>query len=189
MKAFAALAAQTITKRRLTRLGNLPLEERLQLAEKQSQYANKERASFLAMVSHELRTPLHQITGFVDLLKSEDISTLDGAQRKEYFQYICDGTEQMHELTESALTFAAADFGRLPLKPQKFSLQDAATRGLRLIAPETDLSGLTDLHMEGDPTHFAQIFSSIASTYKNNGADSVAIGCNPTMDKGISLIF
>ena len=185
LQSFADLAAQIIITRRNISFRKLSIEEQLVQAATHRKHAHQERAGFLAMVSHELRTPLHQMSGFIDLLENI-VSTEEG---RHYLGYIGDAARQLQDLTESALRFAAADFGRLPMNRERFSLQDSAIRGVHQRNMEIEFDVPGPLVIEADELHFRQIFASIASAFGHCGATALGIAKDQSTEESLRLLI
>jgi CHASE3 domain sensor protein len=61
------------------------------------QDANERMSKYTAMSYHELKTPLRNISGFAELLKRRHSNAAEGAEEREFIDYITDGIKQMNQ--------------------------------------------------------------------------------------------
>ena len=88
------------------------VQERTKALKQQTQKANdavKSKSEFLANMSHEIRTPLNAITGFIDILKEEDI----GRKSMEYIEVIDKSSQSLLQIIEDILDFSKIESGKL----------------------------------------------------------------------------
>lgn len=78
------------------------IEEKLKVAKRKAEAANRAKSKFLAMISHELRTPLTSILGFVNLLQQEN---LDDINKKQYIRHITDSGSYLLSLINNLLDY------------------------------------------------------------------------------------
>ncbi len=64
----------------------------LNIAKEKAEDANKFKTSLIQNISHEIRTPMNGIIGFVELLKSDNLSVVD---REKYFNIISTSTKEL----------------------------------------------------------------------------------------------
>ena len=69
---------------------------------------------FLAMITHELKTPLVPIKGYVDMLLSEHLGTLTGAQRQK-LEIVKNSTQCLLKLVYDLLDVQKIELGKLKL--------------------------------------------------------------------------
>ncbi|MEO1251027.1 MAG: GAF domain-containing protein [Pseudomonadota bacterium] len=193
LHALAAAAARHIERRKLEDFAGLTVDEQIAVAEAQQKAAERDRCAFIAMISHELRTPIGIVTGFSDLLRNQDAS-LAPAAREQYLRQIADGARQLQELTDSAIRFAAADFGRLPINEERFLIVDVlydALLGARL-RPSLDPGALRLLSDEfaelaSDKGHMRQIFFNMFSFLIADAQEMVSITADRSSDGELIL--
>jgi two-component system aerobic respiration control sensor histidine kinase ArcB len=97
------------------------IEEKLKIAKKKAEAANRAKSKFLAMVSHELRTPLTSILGFVGFLKDDNCTNED---RKHYIQYIIDSGSYLLALINNLLDYNKLETNKFELSPHVFNLKN-----------------------------------------------------------------
>jgi hypothetical protein len=189
LAAHAVVAGRIIESIRLDHLLKMPLAEQLRSARENRRASDSERAAFLAVISHELRTPLNAISGFTKVLL-DTYEESQPSEQAEFLELIDEGANQLKTITESALAFAAADFGVLPIDARTFRLRDAAASGLRWLGiTEPDVDHLHDHAVKSDEGHARQIFASVTSALFNDGAEHVALRAEATPDGGLKVTF
>jgi signal transduction histidine kinase len=81
------------------------------------------RKRFIATASHELRTPLQSLSGFVELLRSED---LDEQERAEFLDQLAVQVERLTRLTFDLLDLSRLESGGVDLRPELTDLHALA---------------------------------------------------------------
>jgi len=109
--------------------------------------AEKSRRDLVAWVSHDLRTPLAGLRAMAEAL--EDGVVRDPATVADYHRRIRTETDRMSLLVDDLFELSRINAGALRLKPTSVPLGDvvsdaiataaplAATRGIKILAPET----------------------------------------------------
>jgi PAS domain S-box-containing protein len=101
--AFAVVRDITLQKQSDAKISELNNALRSQVD--QLAATNRELEAFSYSVSHDLRAPLRHIIGFVDLLNSRDLSTLD-EKSQHYMQVITQAAQKMGNLIDDLLAFS-----------------------------------------------------------------------------------
>jgi len=129
------------------------------------------RSRVVANVSHEFRTPLHSILGLSRLMLDGIDGELNAEQRKQ-LQFIRSSAEELSAMVDDLLDLAAAEAGKVVLRPEKFQVRDfvSALRGtLRPLVPAGGAVDLVfadppaDLQMETDQSKLGQILRNLVS--------------------------
>jgi signal transduction histidine kinase len=89
-------------------------EDVLAAKNRELQRATELKSQFLANMSHELRTPLNAINGFSDLLLTEELGTLNQAQR-EFLDSILRNGKHLLGLINSVLDLSKIEADRMAL--------------------------------------------------------------------------
>jgi len=193
LSALAEAAARHIEKRRLQRFADLGIEEQIAAADARRRSSERDRSVFVAMISHELRTPLGVISGFSDLLRTQD-ERLTPAEREGYLHMIADSARQLQEITDDAIRFAAADFGRLPNRKESFVLLDVMNEAFHSaqLEPFTDQSVAALLsgdfaEMLSDRAHMRQVLSNMFCFLKDRRGEAVSIAAQHSPCGGLVL--
>jgi len=79
---------------------------------------------FVSTVSHELRTPLTSIKGYVDLILDGDAGEINEIQR-EFLGIVKENSDRLVELINEMLDISRIESGRVHLKIEPMSIQDA----------------------------------------------------------------
>jgi signal transduction histidine kinase/CheY-like chemotaxis protein len=129
------------------------------------------RSRVVANVSHEFRTPLHSILGLSRLMLDGIDGALNPEQRKQ-LQFIRTSAEELSAMVDDLLDLAAAEAGKVVMRPEKFLVSDffSALRGtLRPLVPaggSVDLVFIDpppELAMETDQAKLGQILRNLVS--------------------------
>lgn len=81
----------------------------------------QQKQYFLNSISHDLRTPLNAVTGFAQLMATDDIH-LSAEELKEYNQAIVENSEQMKKMIASVIDHKENYDDNIVLNPLKFSV-------------------------------------------------------------------
>ena len=84
--------------------------------------ANEAKGNFIATISHEIRTPLSIVTGFAEILSTDE---LPAAERNDYLLMIAKNGKQLTELVDSILDFSKIESNNFqieitPIKVREF---------------------------------------------------------------------
>ena len=107
--------------------------EELEVAYKKLSELSRLKANFISNISHELRTPLTHINGYVDLLLSENPSTLSEEQRNS-ISVIKRASVRLERLIDDLILFSTSETNKLviikePVDPAQM-VNDACERNL-----------------------------------------------------------
>ena len=75
----------------------------LGLANERNKETSRMKTSFIQQMSHEIRTPLNVLSGFTQILTSEDLEELDDDTRREINEKIIENTNRITELVNKML--------------------------------------------------------------------------------------
>lgn len=143
-QAIASLtAAQWSQCRLITSLRST--SERLRIAERQAEAANKAKQDFLANISHEVRTPLNGISGCLEILEStplrrDQLDMIERAQRS---------SADLTALIDQLLDFARIEAGTMELKEGIVNLQ-TLTEDVSAAFKQQATEGGLDFQLEAD---------------------------------------
>jgi two-component system aerobic respiration control sensor histidine kinase ArcB len=97
------------------------MEEKLKIAKKKAESANRAKSRFLATISHELRTPLASILGFANLLQQQD---LEDKKKLEYADYILDSGSYLLSLINTLLDYNKLETNKFALNLSPINLKE-----------------------------------------------------------------
>jgi signal transduction histidine kinase/CheY-like chemotaxis protein len=129
------------------------------------------RSRVVANVSHEFRTPLHSILGLSRLMLDGIDGQLNPEQRKQ-LQFIRTSAEELSAMVDDLLDLAAAEAGKVVMRPEKFLVSDffSALRGtlrpLVVAGGPVELVFVdppAELEMETDQSKLGQILRNLVS--------------------------
>jgi len=90
------------------------------------QRATQLKSQFMANMSHELRTPLNAINGFSELLLTQELGSLNEAQR-EFLESVLRNGKHLLGLINSVLDLAKIEAGRMTLSLGETDIREAIT--------------------------------------------------------------
>ena len=125
---------------------------------KQSLEAEKK---FISSMSHEIRTPLNSIIGFIDLMKTTNLSD----EQKGYLDNASVSADHLMSLISNILDVSTIEAGQLGAHEEEFSIEDILMDCLVIISTRVQ-EGVALLHdlpeldhfVIGDPVRIKQIF-------------------------------
>ena len=160
----------------------MKVEEALDQARLKSDSANQAKSDFLANMSHEIRTPMTAILGFLEILKSEEPSSMSQGQREETIETIERNGQHLLSLINDILDLSKVEAGRLDLELVRCSPfnvvenvvslleKKAKDKGLEL---NTRFDGKIPETIQSDPDRLHQILVNLtgnAIKFTENGS-------------------
>jgi signal transduction histidine kinase len=110
----------------------------VQQAREEAENANRAKGRFLATMSHEVRTPMNGVIGFLDLLKTTQLSE----EQADYVNLIADSSQSLLCILNDVLDYSKIEAGGMQIEHLAFSLRDVVGRVCRLQLPAAKLKGL-----------------------------------------------
>ena len=144
------------------------LREQLDRQNQELFEANNARKMFLSTVSHELKTPLTIISGFIDLLGSDD---MDADERTETLSIVRRNANHLDVLINDILDISRMDAGTFKIAPAPFNvnelLRDLDASFQSFIGVKAQTIQVTmpdhDVWLEADRARIAQVVTNLLS--------------------------
>lgn len=97
---------------------------------------------FLAMVTHELKTPLVPIKGYVDMLLSEHVGSLNAAQRQK-LEVVKNSTQNLLKIVYDLLEVQKIELGQLKLTKEMHDLSKIIKESIEKMKADINRYGIT----------------------------------------------
>ena len=171
-------------------------EGELNVALKNAEVASQAKSDFLASMSHELRTPLGAIVGYMDLLESEMVGTVEPLQ-KNYFGRVKTAAWHLISIIEEILTFSRVEAGKESVLMETVDAGELARSVEELFEPQALRKGLAlsislpdeSLRLSTDATKLRQILINlIGNAMKFTDAGAVSLEMQVEADRAIFCI-
>jgi len=156
--------------------------------------ASEVKSKFLANMSHELRTPLNGITGFIDVLKSTQLSE----HQREVLATIKSSSELLMQIINDILDFSKIEAGMLDIENLDYNINDCIEEILVLLSPSAYEKGLyvhynldsaITPYVVGDELRIKQVLSNlISNAIKFTESGSITVNANLNSDEDQILI-
>jgi signal transduction histidine kinase len=158
---------------------------------------------FVGLVSHDLRTPLTSISGYVELLESDETGPLNEEQRS-FLAIVSRNADRLLTLVNDLLFVARLQSGNLDLDIAEVDLAELAEHTVAAAAPRADAKGIA-LMLEcgngaivlGEGGRLSQLLENLVSNAikftPEGGEVSVRVGANgeavvlEVVDSGIGI--
>lgn len=144
-------------------------QERLELANQESEAANIAKSQFLATISHELRTPLNGILGMSQILLEQN---LNNSVCREYAQQIIDSSKALNTLVDDLLDITQIEANKLSLRVEPCNIHDLSRDVLSFFEQyakaknldvKIELLGSSNQIYRTDPLRLRQMLSNLIS--------------------------
>ncbi|MBU0671543.1 MAG: HAMP domain-containing histidine kinase, partial [Candidatus Margulisbacteria bacterium] len=149
----------------------LSIMEDLEDARKQLEKNNQElkkmdkvKDEFLALVTHDLKTPLVPILGYSDILLGNMVGDLSD-QQKSFIDIIKREANKLRGMIDAILDYTRAEFGRIILTREVFSINVEIVEAVEEIKPQADQAKIeialdlpsAEMQINGDKNMIARV--------------------------------
>jgi signal transduction histidine kinase/ActR/RegA family two-component response regulator len=108
--------------------------DRLAIAKRKAEDANKAKSEFLSLMSHELRTPLQAIIGYTEVV-IEELKLADDEHHLKDLNRVILNSERLLKLINGVLDLAKIESGRMDLDLTTVKLSSLVDEALDMVAP------------------------------------------------------
>ncbi|MDX8151745.1 HAMP domain-containing sensor histidine kinase [Patulibacter brassicae] len=151
------------------------------------------RKRFIATASHELRTPLSTLSGFVELLRDEE---LDEDERRAFLDRLSAQIGRLTRLADDLLDLSRLESGGLELRPEVCDLHDVAAAVADEFAPVVEREGrILRVRLVGgtvrqrcDPDRVAQVIRILVDNALKHADASAAVEIRVARSGGVARI-
>ncbi|MFW5746039.1 MAG: sensor histidine kinase [Nanoarchaeota archaeon] len=120
------------------------LEQKVRMATSELVDANKElmrlnkvKSEFVSIISHELRTPLTSIKGYIQLILSGKLGTINDKQ-KDSLHIVSEESDRLARLINDVLDLSKLESGKSTLNITKVDMHELVMQVQQIIAPQAD---------------------------------------------------
>jgi signal transduction histidine kinase/DNA-binding response OmpR family regulator len=164
---------------------------------KQAEEASKAKALFLANMSHEIRTPLNGILGFLDLVKSTDLT----AEQTEYINTVITSAKSLLEIINNILDVSKIESDKvelelIPFKPVNEFEETIEIFGAKAAEKDLFLASFIDpslpLNVKGDILKIKEViinFLSNAMKFTHEGGITLKVENRGIVDNKVKIYF
>jgi len=117
--------------------------EEIVVAKEKAEESDRLKSAFLANMSHEIRTPMNSILGFINLLKSADITDYT---RAEYISVIEKSGQRMLNTLNSLINISKIETGEIQIYPSPVNINSLLDELLKTFSLECEAKDLR-LHL------------------------------------------
>ncbi len=151
------------------------------------------RKRFIATASHELRTPLSSLSGFVELLRDEE---LDEDERRAFLDRLSAQIGRLTRLADDLLDLSRLESGGLELRPEVCDLHDVAAAVADEFAPVVEREGRTlrvrlvggTVRQRCDPDRVGQVIRILVDNALKHGDARAAVEIRVARSGGVARI-
>jgi signal transduction histidine kinase/CheY-like chemotaxis protein len=159
--------------------------EELTLAKERAEKNDQRKLSYLINISHEIKTPVNAISGFSQLLKENDISSLN---REKFLDVILESSTDLVEIINNVAEISNVESGLIKITEKEILLsgvfnelkeqfKEEASKKKLLLNSEIGFSE-EDGRILGDKGRLIQVFSALLSnSLKFTYTGKIVFGC------------
>ncbi len=170
LKAFEELKEEIFKQTTLSKLRNLQIRQKVELAQKEKEVAERTarlKQQFMANMSHEIRTPMNAIVGMSRLLLSKD----PREDQYKYLHAIEQSADNLLVIINDILDLSKIEAGKIVIEETDFVMTELidSVRDILLFKAEekglvlhTTVDEQIPVRLVGDPTRVNQVIINLA---------------------------
>ncbi len=192
LKAYELLKEEIFKQTTFSKLRNLQIRQRVELAQKEKEVAERTaqlKQQFMANMSHEIRTPMNAIVGMTRLLLSKEPKE----EQLRYLNAIQQSADNLLVIINDILDLSKIEAGKIEIEQTDFSLRDLVRSVNDVLLFKAEEKGI-DLRINiannipnrftGDPTRINQILINLAGNAVKF-TDKGYVEINTTIEKKV----
>ncbi len=131
------------------------VQEALELAKRDAEFANRAKSEFLSSMSHELRTPLNAVLGYAQLLLQNRKEQLSERQQRQVGQILNSGRHLL-QLINDILDLSRVESGQFSVSPEDVDPKETIQESIALIAAQAERNKVTIIN-DTEPRNLPRI--------------------------------
>jgi signal transduction histidine kinase len=156
--------------------------EELTLAKELAEKNDKRKLSYLVNISHEIKTPVNAISGFSQLLKEDNLSSLN---REKFLEVILESSSDLVEIINNISEISSVESGMIRITEKEVLLSEVFEELTKQFKEEVSgkkLLLIADVGVSGmvlaDKARIIQVFSAlISNSLKFTFTGKIVFGC------------
>lgn len=132
-------SAREITQEKLN-------HEELLIAKRRAEESDNLKSSFLTNLSHEIRTPMNSITGFLELLQSDDVNI---EEQKTYIEQLRKSSGRILSTLNDIIEVSKIEAGQIQLEESSVNLNETLDYFISRFNSDAEEKGLELLSVKG----------------------------------------
>lgn len=109
------------------------VDQKLELATKEAEAANRAKSEFISTMSHELRTPLNAVIGFSEVIADEMFGPVGSPKYVEYANDIQTSGRHLLDMINDILDISRIESGHLELADELMSLPEVVAQAINIM--------------------------------------------------------
>lgn len=145
--------------------------DRLDIVNRDLEYANQAMRDFVSIASHELRTPITSILGFANIM-TKNWEAISDTEKQEFLGIIERQARRLSRIVSDLLTLSNVEAGKIDVNKEVVEVKAAIEQAIEYYAQsaEIEVSAPDDLKVVSDPDHLHRIIANYVGNAVKYGA-------------------